>query len=507
MKHTKKLASLLLTLVMVLSMGITAFAQKVDAEKGGSATITINNASKGETYEVYKIFDATYNNDTGAIAYTYNGTLPANSYFVQDANTGAITATDAAKDSEGFLNKAATDWVMNNLKGDPVASAEADGSKLTFTGLEYGYYLVTSTHGTLVAVNSTQPDAVMNDKNYEVPFWDPEGGKTIVTDGSTTADIDEANIGDTVNFRLSIITQNFTKENDNPIAYYTIGDNFPDGLDLIAINSVTVDRTPVDYTPTGNGFPITIKWADENGNSLYNTDANLVVNYTARLNDNAVIDGDGNENTATFTYGYYNPENPDDPTPGKETEEDSAKVYTYALGFKKVSDEGTALAGAKFQLPFYVKEAPAADGAYIYAGIEEGEGLTNTLTTTDTGLIVIKGVEPGDYEFSEIKAPDGYNKLDGPFTVPAARTGSSTTTTVITRYLDEDGNVTDVESDIRVTYEEGNISITDLGVVVNKTGALLPATGGIGTTIFYVIGAILMIGAGVMLVTRKRMSK
>ena len=517
MKNFKKIAGVLLALVMVFALTVTAFAQTVESGQGGSSTITINNASKDVTYDVYKIFDATFDENTKSIAYTYNGTLPENDYFQQDAATGAITATDASKDEVGNLNADATKWVQDTLKEEriKVTSAVANGdTPLTFTGLQYGYYLVTSTHGALVAVNSAAPNAIMDDKNFNVPSWDPEdphGGKSIVTGTETTADSTEANIGDIVTFRLSIFTQNFTEENKNPIAHYIIGDTLPEGQDFIEITGVKVvegdkEKPVTDYVSTDDKFPITVNWLDASAKSLYNAGATLVIEYTAKLNDKAVIDGDGNVNTATFTYDYYNPEIPDNPTRSEKTETDTATVYAYALGFKKVNEKGEALAGAQFQLPFYVKETKAEDGAYIYAGEASGAGLTNQLTTGGDGMIVIKGVKEGSYKFTETKAPVGYNKLDGEFTVPVAKTGSSTTTTTITKYLDENGKVTNTVTETTVTYEAGEIAITDLGVVVNKTGSLLPGTGGIGTTIFYVVGGILLVGAAVLLITKKRMS-
>lgn len=133
------------------------------------------------------------------------------------------------------------------------------------------------------------------------------------------------------------------------------------------------------------------------------------------------------------------------------------------------------------------KETADTDGAYIYAGTEAGEGLTNSLTTPDDGLIIVKGVKTGTYSVTETAAPNGYNKLTAPVTVTATKTGEKTTST--TTYLDENGEVVDqkTEGGSEVLVSIDKLAATPI-VVVNKTGTELPSTGGIGTTIFYTIG-------------------
>ena len=172
---------------------------------------------------------------------------------------------------------------------------------------------------------------------------------------------------------------------------------------------------------------------------------------------------------------------------------------------KKVKNTGEALPGAVFQFPFYVKSTPdATDGAYIYAGTEAGAGLTNQITTPASGVIVVKGVKTGSYEIKEVTAPAGYNKLTDPVTVTAVQTGKTTTHTTV--YLDKDGKeVAESAKVIEVPVDIDTIAATAL-VVVNKAGTELPSTGGMGTTIFYVLGSALVLGAVVLLVTKKRMS-
>ena len=170
---------------------------------------------------------------------------------------------------------------------------------------------------------------------------------------------------------------------------------------------------------------------------------------------------------------------------------------------KKVDNKGNALPGAVFEFPFYVQSTPDKDGAYIYAGTNEGKDLTNQITTPASGVIVVKGVKSGSYVIEEVTAPAGYNKLTGSVTVTAVKTGKTTTNTTV--YLDENGNTTKTETEKKVKVDIDNIAATVL-VVVNKAGTELPSTGGMGTTVFYVLGSVLVLGAVVLLVTKKRMS-
>lgn len=172
---------------------------------------------------------------------------------------------------------------------------------------------------------------------------------------------------------------------------------------------------------------------------------------------------------------------------------------------KKVNNKGVALPGAVFQFPFYVKPAAdTTDGAYIYAGTTAREGLTKQITTPASGVIVVKGVASGNYEITEFKAPDGYNKLTTPVTVEAVKTGETSTHTIV--YLDENGKITNETTNVTEVKVDIDAIAAKPVVVVNKAGTELPSTGGMGTTVFYVLGAVLVLGAVVLLVTKKRMN-
>ena len=491
----KKLLSILLALVMILSLATTAFAQTVDSENGGSAKITIENASKGETYELFKLFGATINEDADSIAYT--GTVPTElaTYFVADAN-GYISATNAAKKagtdgtlSDNELSEAAVDalkaWA--DAQTTPTASAISEGGALEFTNLEYGYYVVTTTqnNGLAITVDSTKPNATIYDKNTTVPK-------------ELTKDVAPENvyIGETVTYTVKFKTANYS--GTKKIISYTIGDTLPDFLSNENVTGITVDGTAIATQQFNSNNKIVLNWVGDDGNHLYANGAEVVITYTAVVTDSAAIDGEGNTNKVTVTWECEGTEQ----DPGKL--EDTATIYTYALALKKVDQKGNPLADATFQFPFYVKETPAADGAYIYAGTAEGDGLINTIITPDDGLIIVKGLKSGEkVTITETAAPAGYNKLTKPVEVTPTKTGS--TTTNVTVYLDENGNVTETATNTIVNVISDKIA-AKVVVVVNMTGTELPETGGMGTTLIYTLGAILAVGSLILLVVKKRMA-
>ena len=499
MKCTRKLASLLLALVMVFALATTAFAQDVTVT-GGTGSITISNAAKGETYTIYKLFDATVNADGSSIAYT--GTIPEslNTYFAADEN-GYISATSAAKDGDNMSEGLKTALKTWTAAATATATATSDGSALNFKELAYGYYVVTTTQGDqVISVDSTMPNVTIVDKNSSTP-----------KDLSKTASSNDVSIGDTVTYTVSFKTSNYygAGTEAKEIVSYTIEDTLPEFLSNVTVTSIIVDNDGNNAT-AGDQFGVTaqfankkivIDWYDEvNNKFLYDNGATVTITYTAVVTDKAAIDGNGNTNNVTVTW---TTKGGDEPGPDKvETDE---TIFTYAIALKKVNNKGNALPGAVFEFPFYVKSTADANGAYIYAGTTAGAGLTNQITTPDSGVIVVKGVKSGTYEIKEVTAPAGYNKLTAPVTVEAVKTSQTSTHTTV--YLDENGNTTNTQTEktIEVKVDIDTIAATAV-VVVNKAGTELPSTGGMGTTVFYVLGAVLVLGAVVLLVTKKRMS-
>lgn len=212
-------------------------------------------------------------------------------------------------------------------------------------------------------------------------------------------------------------------------------------------------------------------------------DTDIVVTYSAILNDKAVISTDANLNQTKLNYGDESK---------SETEWDETKTYTYKFDLVKTKADNTLLTGAEFKLYdaktggneiALVKEA---DGTYRVATGAEKNAEGFQPATIEAGSVTIKGLDSGTYYLEETKAPAGYNMLKDPIKV------------VITAIIDE----TTHAGTATITYNE---TYTGEVKVENNTGTELPSTGGMGTTIFYVLGGVLMAGAFVLLVVRKRM--
>lgn len=493
-KIMKKMFSLALALIMALALSVPAFAQDVGTDAADKATITISNAAKGETYTIYKLFDATVAGD-GPINYT--GTIPSSlaDYFEADS-AGNITAKAAAVDGDKMsagLETALKAWAATATKA---ADAVSDGSVLNFNGLDYGYYVVTTSQGEqTISVDSTNPDVTIVDKNSTTP-------NTLVKTATDGDEFDGYKVGDTVTYTVSFKTSNYDGAGTEAkeIFSYTIEDTLPDFLDDVTVTSIIVDNDAdaattndqTDVTAQFVGKKIVIDWYDETAKQfLYDNGASVTIVYTAVLTDVADIDGEGNTNEVTLTWGEGN------------QLKDEETIYTYAFALKKINEKGEALADATFQLPFYVQAEADEDGAYIYAGTEAGDGLVNTLTTPASGEITIKGVQNEEYSIVETVAPNGYNKLVDPVVVTPVQLEA--TTTSVTKWLDEDGNVVNEQTKVEISYINEEIAATPV-FVVNKAGIELPSTGGVGTTIFYVVGGLMMAAAGVLLVTKKKVA-
>jgi fimbrial isopeptide formation D2 family protein/LPXTG-motif cell wall-anchored protein len=495
---------------MILMVG-AAFAQTaaLSPADADNATVTVGNPALGETYSIVKLFDATVTGDDGG-SIAYQGDIPSalSTYFVKDASTGEITATDAAKDASGNLNETAAGalktWATSQTKLKEVVS---DGTELEFTGLPYGYYIVLTTQGAgAVTVTSTNPAASVIDKNITTPNLE---FKKVNGEDSYNA-----KIGETVTYTVGFTTANYT--GTKKIVEYTIHDTLPEFLGDVTVTSIVVDNdanttTTEDQVSVGaiqfnTNKKIVIPWVNNSGNHLYSNGARVVITYTAKILDGAQIAGEGNTNEVDLSW------KDDDDTPHEDEDHEDATVTTYGFALKKVSDQGVDLSGAVFELPFYVKATAASDGAYIYAfdtlpaTFEDGDSAANytkTLTTPTSGEIVVKGLLAGtSFNVTETQAPNGFNKLANPLTINPE---VLTTTTTHKEWKIKDGQIVadSVTEATTVTYDNQNLAVTPY-VVINNTGTELPSTGGIGTTIFYIVGGLLLVGAAVILVARRK---
>lgn len=524
MKHAKKLASLLLALVMLLALGTTAFAAE-----NNDGSITITNATVGKSYSAYKVFDLTYDEtDTTKVAYTYTPKTGTDEFLtalrdesspftLTDQNNGKYTVTlkegKTASDVSAFLN-------ANAAKLTAAATQTANNSTLTFSGLAYGYYFVTSGVGTVLTIDSTLKDVNVIDKN-QGPTWDngdedgkPGPGKVITTEPNADGDYEKltentVNYGDTVNFSIAINATSHV--GDQEVTYYYITDTLAAGFNAaenIKVYVAGVEKTvDTDYTltQTGNTFQVTVPHK-----AAYGANYKIEVTYSATVNNSAVLANPGNKNTANFTYDTKAPGTPTTPDPKPtptypEENKRETTTYVYALGIVKVDPKGNPLKGAEFSVRDAngkTISAKGADGVYEYCA-EGTEGAVTQFKTDDKGVLTIKGLAAGTYDVTEIVAPKGYNLLTTPVQVKAVMKAAYTNTIKV--YTDENGNVTTTETNDFKEFNAG-ANVAPL-VVINQAGTELPSTGGMGTTLFYVLGGILAVGAVVLLVVKKRMSR
>lgn len=538
MKHAKKIASLLLALVMVLALTTTAFA----ADEIGS--ITVDKPRSDQTYTAFKIFDVTYNDDKSAYAYTidsdatnnwfdevklYMGSNwdPATSTYTDgevmlDATTGAftgngITLTPSATDNTVYVAEftaefSAPDFArfLNTKKTGKNGGTELTGdtTSVSANNLPLGYYFVTSISGALCNLTTTNPTVTIHDKN-DIPFEKKD-------------DQESVDVGQIVNYEIMgkvPDTTGFTSFD------YVITDKMSEGLtfdkDSIKIYISDDDKLVTEegegkttdqeldakyYTKTVDDarnfedtedvdFSISFDALEMNKPDAGMVGKYIFITYTAKVNEKAVAVI--SENNAILTYS-------NDPTKTNShgTQTDKETVYSAKIVIDKYAkqdepvdgneDTSKKLPGAKFVLYKKVtegKDDEAKEVKKYYHCDENGvvswgdrEGAIE-VTTKDDGAANFDGLADGTYYLEEIAAPAGYNMLKKPVEV------------IIEGTKTEDGVTSIVE-----------VQLTQKAEVANSTGLELPSTGGMGTTIFYVVGSILLVGAAVLLVTKKRMS-
>ncbi len=472
----KKLFAVLLALTFVLSLGTATFA-------ADSGSITITNAMDGADYEIYKILDFTPSGEKTGIYTIVDGwkafVEAQSDYFVATTNGDQTTVTlkDGVTAVDQTLAKAAVAYAeANNI--DATATAKAEGETVEFTGLDLGYYAIDTSLGTLCALTNTNSDFKATEKNEK-----PDIDKWVQEDADDSwGKVNDADIDQQVNYK-STVTVGLGATN------YIMHDTMEAGLTFN--NDVVVklaDGTVVDAAnyevvyPAADGHTFDVKF---NNDFIAGLDkgTQFTVYYSATLNENANIVVDGNDNTVKLTYG-------EDST--WETAEHKTSTYTWKMDVLKYT-EGDAnaklpLAGAKFQLLDKAGNAikfSAVDGAAVPTYKVDAEGTVTEITTDNNGKFELVGLDEGTYKLRETEAPVGYNKLAADMDVVITSTHN--------------------DNDRTATYEINNAAPATIEVE-NKTGSLLPETGGIGTTIFYVGGGILMLAAFVLLVSKKRMA-
>lgn len=484
MKRMKKLASLLLALVMTMAMAMPAFAE-------GTNSITVAGAKDGEKYNIYKMLDLSVDNEGSPSSYRYTlndkwrafwTTGDGKDYIntnTAGSDTYVVWKDDKKTDMEAFAKAASL--YAKTVTADAAEVTAASGTA-QWTNLENGYYLVTSTYGIAASVASTPTNSVqtIREKNNEntVEKKVQENGERNGATASWT-NSNDAQIGDTITFRSKVsIAKNSVK-----VVYH---DTMDSGFTFSGVDSVKVytDEACTTELEAGNytvalgsgGETFTVTFVDTYVAGLVEPSTDLYVKYTAVLNDN-VTDA-GVQNTGIVKWGDAG-----------ESATSSTTTYTRKFEILKYDTTDTAknpLAGAEFKL--YTSEtggtalklAKNAAGT-VYRVVDTSDsgaslpsGYTlvanDTIVTLASDKIIIEGVDSDNYWLEETQAPTGYTILSGRVAVGVLATND---------YLAE---------------------------IENKSGTVLPSTGGIGTTIFYIIGSILVVGAGVLLIVRRRMS-
>ncbi|MBQ2899995.1 MAG: isopeptide-forming domain-containing fimbrial protein [Oscillospiraceae bacterium] len=474
MKLTK-IASLILAIALVFSLGITAFA----AETG---SITINGASAGNTYTIYKLLDLeSYNVTDGKYAYKVNSawssfftTDAAKEYFTVDTQ-GYATWTNAKDDDDtvAAFAKLALAYAKANSIPSVASSNTPVDNKIVFSNLDLGYYLIDSTMGALCGLTTTNPHASINAKN-SAPTIDKQ-----VKEDSTDqwADANTADIGQVVEFRVTI---NVHEGAEN----YVFHDVMSAGLTFNGVSEIQhiipgqdphtateVDDYEVKTAGITDGCTFEIIFSKDFCDHLETNDK-VVIFYSAVVNENAIIAGEGNSNEAKLEFGENH-----------FTTDDKTYSKTYAFDLVKTDSQNKLIDGAEFRIydaltgGNEIKVVKISDELYR----RDASVATGVNIVVKDGKVRIEGLDNGTYYLEEVVTPNGYNQL-------AARQ----------KFIISDGN-------LDATFN-GEIYSTGSGVhVVNKNGTMLPETGGIGTTLFYVVGGILVAGSLVFLVTKKRM--
>lgn len=465
----KKLASVMLTMVMVLAMALPVSAEEP------KYTLTLNEAFAGHTYTAYQIFKGDLSGDVLSNIVWGSGVTEAGQTALGNAAEKAETIEKAAN-AEAFAKEVAP--YLGTAAG--TATVATGATTCTISGLEAGYYLVKTTNVTAQnGVYTYYIMKVVKDTTAKIKAGVPQVDKTV--------DKSNVNIGDTVTFTL---TGTMPSKLDGYKTYKVVfHDTMSEGLTYTNNVKVTIDDVDKTSSFTVEQTNGNITVSCNNVLALGATvNSKIVVTYTAVLNEKAVIGTAGNPNKVYLEYSNDPNWNGTGTEPTGKTPEDEVKVYTWELPVFKYTNadnnEKTPLAGAGFTL--YTDESctnavnvVAASGNVYKVCTKTGCEHTHVteIVTDATGKFEIEGLAQGTYYLKETTTPASYNTVD-----------------VIKVVIGENG---------AITVNNENVSTVE---VLNQKGATLPSTGGTGTTVLYLVGGALVLIAVVLMVTKKRMS-
>lgn len=479
MKLIKKIAAMLFAFAMVFSMGTN-----VKAEETGE--ITIDPANAGETYNVYKILTLkSYDKDKELYSYVKNGdkwdgfidSAQAEGYLtINDDGYVEFDAKKSDKDYREFAQKALAYAKKNNVTATQTVTPVAGATTATIDKLDLGYYLVGSTVGALCSLDTTNPKVTVRDKN-EAPTVE----KKIAIDGyfDNLTSSNSAHIGEVVGFQSTISVKPGAKN-------YTLHDTMNEHLDFKGhlyqahtnLGNLDLNKYIVVQNDPTDGCTFEVSFTDAFYNDFRSQidDGSLkqiFIQYLTTVKDDAVVK-DEMKNTTHLTYGDNN----------TTTEYSETITKTFGIPVFKYTKNDQALAGAEFMLS---TDPNCTDGSKALKFTLNGDNkyrfdstsTNKTLTSLDNGRIDIEGLKAGTYYLKETKAPDGYNLLKKIQIIE----------------IGEDGSIK-----LNGTENTGDVKVE------NNSGIELPSTGGMGTTLIYLAGIVLVVLSGYVLISKRRAS-
>lgn len=508
---TKRIASMALATIMAVVLLASALPTKAFAATTGNLTITSQSAEfDGKEVKAWQMFSATATADGKNASYTLNTAWEDFFTSLDGAGMSGLAGEELSQKAIEYVNKLGSDdeanviafakkasgWAKKNgIAAAQTVNASASGGSYvaTFTGLTFGYYVVSPQSGSTAdrGTDAILANVVTAEKNVNLKSEYPTISKTV--DGNNHAD---AQVGDTLNFELKSKVPNMDE-------YTTYVFNFVDTLSkglTLDQNSIKVTigaselQKDVDYAVSatgGNGAATELKITMTDFKTKHGGKAGqeIKVAYSASINEHAVAGQDDAGNSAKLEYS-------NDPINGGTGTSVPSVTHGYTFGFdiKKTDGmDGSALAGAVFQLQkkgegtpikLIVENAGDETQPAVVRPAKTGEGnAVDTITTPESGKITFKGLDAAEYQLVETKAPDGYNKLQKPFDV-----------TIVANY-DQNGTL----NNWTVNGGGNDVALN----IQNNKGTLLPETGGMGTIIFTLVGAA-AIGYGIY---RKRTAK
>ena len=543
MKYTKKLVALTVALILALALAMPAMAAQ-------TADLDINGTTEGKKYDLYKVFDLTQAGEN--YSYTVNEDFAEffenyeayQTWLAQDGNADKTpidyvgTLTPNSEAIGALADELLAYAVANKATITPIEVTGATGTSTTVNNLEYGYYLLNALGATETASGYYSMFALNtlsgNDASITVKGTYPTVDKTVEdgTDNATGTNVSEASVGDEVTYTLSAKVPDMT---GFPSYIFRMKDTMTKGLTYKGITEVKIGDTPlsadVDYTATTDSgddsstiltinFLNFIQYADQQG-------AEITVKYKAEINANAIA-GVTADNKVKVEYSN-DPKNPDNVN--GVTAESDTKTYNTSLTINKVDGEMQPLAGAAFRITgdsvnmvvttgdvyvvsaegtyykllngTYTTEVPTLETENLYDStttkyelkenvvLDTEEGTSKTVyaeafVDAETGVLKFDGLGAGTYTISEVVVPNGYNAIED--------------FQVMITFDSATGTFSATANNGQQVNANGPFSMT----IVNQSGTELPSTGGIGTTIFYTLGGLLVVGAAILLVTKKR---